>query len=63
MRQLSAFINKECMELIRTGKFFILMLLFILFGVMNPAIAKLPPLAHGSDVRKSFGVRINSDRS
>ena len=31
------------MEVIRTGKFLILTVLFIIFGVMNPAIAKLTP--------------------
>lgn len=43
MTQLNAFIKKECMEILRTGKFIILTILFILFGVMNPAIAKLTP--------------------
>ena len=43
MRQLSAFLRKEGMELIRTGKIWILLIIFILFGIMNPAIAKLTP--------------------
>lgn len=43
MRQLTAFIKKECMEVIRTGKFTVLMIVFILFGVMNPAMAKITP--------------------
>lgn len=43
MKQLIAFTNKEFMEINRTGKFVILMILFILFGIMNPAIAKLTP--------------------
>lgn len=43
MTQLIAFSKKECMELLRTGKFVIISILFILFGVMNPAIAKLTP--------------------
>lgn len=43
MRQLIAFTKKEYLELTRTGKLFILMILFILFGIMNPAIAKLTP--------------------
>ena len=42
MRQLSAFLRKEGMELIRTGKIWILLIIFILFS-MNPAIAKLTP--------------------
>ncbi|MBQ9984127.1 MAG: ABC transporter permease [Lachnospiraceae bacterium] len=43
MRQLVAFVKKEWMEVIRNGKFTILIIVFILFGVMNPAIAKLTP--------------------
>ena len=38
-----AFTRKEWIEVLRTGKFFIVTVLFILFGVMNPAIAKLTP--------------------
>lgn len=43
MEQLAAFTGKEFTELVRTGKLFILMILFILFGIMNPAIAKMTP--------------------
>ena len=43
MTQLMAFIKKEWMELLRTGKFMIIVILFMIFGVMNPAIAKLTP--------------------
>ena len=43
MRQLKAFTKKEIMETARTGKLLFLFLLFILFGIMNPAIAKLTP--------------------
>ena len=43
MRQLTAFIKKEFMELVRTGKVYILLILFVIFGIMNPAIAKLTP--------------------
>lgn len=38
-----AFMKKEWMENVRTGRLWILLLLFGLFGVMNPAIAKLTP--------------------
>ena len=38
-----AFLKKEWMEMSRTGKLFILCILFIMFGIMNPAIAKLTP--------------------
>ncbi len=43
MRTLFAFLKKEYLETARTGKLMILVLLFALFGVMNPAIAKLTP--------------------
>ncbi len=35
--------KKEYLEAARTGKLIILILLFVLFGIMNPAIAKLTP--------------------
>ncbi len=38
-----AFFKKECTELWRGGKLAILLVVFILFGIMNPAIAKLTP--------------------
>ncbi len=37
------FIKKEFLEHFRTSKFTILGVLFLLFGIMNPAIAKLTP--------------------
>lgn len=37
------FTGKEVQELVRTGKLLILGIIFILFGIMNPAIAKLTP--------------------
>ncbi len=43
MNQFTAFIRKEFMELTRTGKLFILTVLFVLSGIMNPALAKLTP--------------------
>lgn len=43
MKPLLSFIKKEYSEAARTGKFIILVLLFVLFGIMNPAIAKLTP--------------------
>lgn len=43
MSALTAFIKKEVMEMIRSGKGIILILIFALFGIMNPAIAKLTP--------------------
>lgn len=43
MRQLIVFAKKEFLELVRTGKLLILGIIFVLFGIMNPAIAKLTP--------------------
>ena len=43
MRSLLAFMKKEYLEAARTGKLLILILLFVLFGIMNPAVAKLTP--------------------
>lgn len=38
-----AFLRKEWMEWVRTGRLLILLLVFTVFGIMNPAIAKLTP--------------------
>lgn len=43
MKPLLTFIKKEYLEAARTGKIIILALLFVLFGIMNPAVAKLTP--------------------
>ncbi|MBE6665881.1 MAG: ABC transporter permease [Ruminococcaceae bacterium] len=43
MKSLIAFLKKEIMEQIRSGKIMILGILFVMFGIMNPAIAKLTP--------------------
>lgn len=43
MKALLAFTKKEFLETVRTGKLIILILLFALFGIMNPAVAKLTP--------------------
>ena len=43
MKSLPALMRKEYLEAARTGKIMILILLFVLFGIMNPAIAKLIP--------------------
>lgn len=43
MKSLIAFMKKEWMEQLRSGRLMILGLLFVLFGVMNPAVAKLTP--------------------
>ncbi len=43
MRAFIAFFKKEILESLRTGKLLILAALFLAFGIMNPAIAKLTP--------------------
>ena len=43
MKSLIAFIKKEILEQIRDGRVLILGMLFVLFGIMNPAVAKLTP--------------------
>jgi len=43
MKQLTAFLKKEWIESIRTGKLLILLIVFSVFGIMNPAIAVLTP--------------------
>lgn len=43
MRSLRAFAGKEVLELVRTGRIYIYFCIFILFGILNPAIAKLTP--------------------
>ncbi len=43
MRAFTAFFRKELMESVRSGKLLVLGILFVAFGIMNPAIAKLTP--------------------
>ena len=43
MRSTVAFIKKELNEQIRSGRLLITLALFIMFGIMNPAIAKMTP--------------------
>lgn len=43
MKSLLAFMKKEWMEQVRSGRLLILVIIFILLGVMNPAVAKLTP--------------------
>ena len=38
-----AFMKKEWMDLVRSGRLMILLIIFLLLGIMNPAIAKLTP--------------------
>lgn len=43
MKTFLAFLKKEGVEQLRNGHILILGILFVLFGIMNPAIAKLTP--------------------
>lgn len=43
MRSFVAFFKKELLEQLRSGRLMILGILFVLLGVMNPAVAKLTP--------------------
>ncbi len=43
MKSFFAFLKKEWLEQIRGGKLLVLFIIFVLFGIMNPAIAKLTP--------------------
>lgn len=43
MKSLMAFIKKEWMQQMRSGTLLFLGILFLLFGIMNPAIAKMTP--------------------
>lgn len=43
MKPFLAFLKKERMEQVRTGRLLVLVIVFALFGIMNPAIAKLTP--------------------
>ena len=43
MKRFPAFTKKELLEQHRSGKLLFLGILFVLFGIMNPAVAKLTP--------------------
>ena len=43
MKSFFAFTKKEMTEHLRAGRFLVLVIIFVLFGIMNPAIAKLTP--------------------
>lgn len=43
MKALIAFTKKEFTEQLRSGRLTVLGILFVLFGIMNPAVAKLTP--------------------
>ena len=62
MKGFIAFFKKEIKELIRTKRLMILLGIFILVGIMNPAIAKLTPLLFEkmSDEFASQGITLSA---
>ncbi len=44
MREFIAFMKKEIIEQMRSSKVMIILILSVMFGVMNPAVAKLTPM-------------------
>lgn len=62
MRILFAFMKKEWMEQLRSGRLIILGILFVLLGIMNPAIAKLTPwlLEVMADALAESGMTVNA---
>lgn len=61
MRQFHAFLKKEWIQQLRTGKCTLLVILFCLFGIMSPAMAKLTPwmLELMSDQLAESGIRLH----
>lgn len=43
MKSFIAFLKKEMLDCARSGKLLVLCILFLIFGIINPAIAKLTP--------------------
>lgn len=43
MKTMTAFLKKEWMEWIRSGKLVIMLIIFVILGIMNPAFAKITP--------------------
>jgi ABC-2 type transport system permease protein len=62
MKSFSALLRKELTEQLRSGKLTVLGILFVLFGIMNPAIAKLTPwlLEMMADSLKESGMTVTA---
>ncbi|MBQ5601942.1 MAG: ABC transporter permease [Clostridia bacterium] len=62
MKSFISFFKKELLESIRSGKILILGIIFLLIGIMNPAIAKLTPwmLEMLSDSLSESGMTVTS---
>lgn len=58
MRAYFAFTRKEFTEILRTGKFAVLLTIFLLLGIMNPLSAKLAPMLLESMVHEGITITI-----
>lgn len=60
MKGFLAFFKKELFELSRSGKLMIFVFIFVLFGIMNPGVAKLTPwlLENSADTFADQGIII-----
>ncbi len=65
MKSFFAFIKKEWIELLRSGKLIILVGVFILLGIMNPLISKLTPalMEMMSEALEEAGMAVTSAES
>ncbi|MGP3641566.1 ABC transporter permease subunit [Lentilactobacillus hilgardii] len=63
MNQLMIFIKKEFIESIKTKRFLIAEIIFVLFGLMNPLLAKLMPKIIGSALPKGVSAAIPAPTS
>lgn len=63
MKGFSTFMKKEITELIRTRKLMIILGVFVIFGIMNPAVAKLTPKMFEmmSDTYSAQGIRFEGE--
>ncbi|MCR5609001.1 MAG: ABC transporter permease subunit [Lachnospiraceae bacterium] len=61
MKTLMSFIKKEFLEQVRTSKIIILFIIFVILGIMNPAVAKLTPalMKYMSEELAQSGITIN----
>ena len=62
MKSFFAFIKKEINERVRTGRMLLLVIVFVLIGIMNPAVAKLTPflLSSMSESLAQSGIEVGN---
>lgn len=56
MSNFTSFLKKECLESIRTYKLMMLLLIFVIFGITNPLMAKLLPELLGGMVTDGISI-------